>query len=82
MSEKNDSSQALSPRLLTVADITATCRFSKAHLYSMLKKQRFPEPAMRLGSRFVRWHASDVEAWAQNPLKWAEVQATQNEVTE
>lgn len=60
----------VAPRLLSVADIIVMGRFSKAYLYSLVKKQQFPPPAVRLGSRYSRWATKDVELWFASPELW------------
>ncbi len=55
-----------------IADITARGRFSKTHLYNLLARGQFPEPAIRNGPRFTRWRAADVDAWFADPAGWIE----------
>jgi|GEM_PF-1900419 len=50
-----------------VADVT---NISRAKLHSMLKLNQFPQPAIRIGSRFTRWKACDVQEWLADPAGW------------
>jgi len=53
-----------------IADITTRGKFSKTHLYNLLARGQFPEPAIRNGPRFTRWRAADVDAWFADPAGW------------
>jgi predicted DNA-binding transcriptional regulator AlpA len=53
--------------LMASKEIVATAKISRAHLYSMLARGQFPQPALRCGPRFTRWKASDVQAWLSDP---------------
>lgn len=56
--------------LLTISDILVRCNLSKSFLYVLLKKGAFPEPAIRIGSKFTRWRSSDVDGWLRDPQNW------------
>mgnify|MGYP001078529408 CR=1 FL=1 len=67
--------------LYRVTDITARGKFSKTHLYNLLARGHFPEPAIRSGPRFTRWNAADVDAWFADPAGWmARAEATKTVV--
>ena len=53
--------------LMASKEIVATAKISRAHLYSMLARGQFPQPALRCGPRFTRWKASDIQAWLADP---------------
>ena len=72
---ENNISLSAYESLLAVPDITKLGRFSKAHLYSMLGRGQFPQPALRCGPRFTRWKASDVQAWLADPQGWINAHA-------
>ena len=57
-------------RLLSVADIIVMGRFSKAYLYTLIKKKRFPQPVAVMGPRFTRWRAADCNQWFDDPAAW------------
>lgn len=48
-------------KLLTLADVRERVRFSKAHIYKLVRKGRFPKPLHVGGAS--RWRASDVQSW-------------------
>jgi predicted DNA-binding transcriptional regulator AlpA len=56
--------------LMASKEIVATAKISRAHLYSMLARGQFPQPALRCGPRFTRWIASDVQEWLSDPRGW------------
>lgn len=58
--------------LMAAKDVTRTANISRAHLYAMVSRHQFPAPALRCGSRFTRWKASDVHTWLANPQGWIE----------
>lgn len=53
-------------------DILSRGKFSKSHLYNLMARGQFPQPALRCGPRFTRWAASDVDAWLADPKGWIE----------
>jgi predicted DNA-binding transcriptional regulator AlpA len=59
------------PKAMAIADC------SKSHIYNLIKRGKFPAPAIRCGPRFTRWRASDVLAWASDPQAYIDA----NEVT-
>ena len=56
--------------LMAAKEIINLAKLSRAHLYSMLARSQFPQPAIRVGSRFTRWKACDVQAWLSDPEGW------------
>ena len=65
----------LAQDLYTQNDITTRCRFSKSHLFNLIKRGHFPAAALRCGPRFTRWKASDVQAWLSDPQGWIDANA-------
>lgn len=51
-------------------DILARGKFSKSHLYNLMARGYFPQPCLRMGPRFTRWSAEQVEQWFQDPAAW------------
>ena len=49
-------------RLLRLSEVLERCPFSKAQLYTLIKKHDFPRP-VRIGLRSVAWRESDVRRW-------------------
>jgi prophage regulatory protein len=56
--------------LMASKEIVAAAKISRAHLYAMLARGQFPQPALRCGPRFTRWKASDVQEWLADPQGW------------
>lgn len=59
-----------SARLYASPEILNRGRFSKSHLYNLMARGEFPQPALRNGPRFTRWSGADVDAWFANPDEW------------
>ncbi len=57
-------------RLYAQPDILARGKFSKSHLYNLMARGHFPKPCLRMGLRFTRWAAADVDIWFQAPAAW------------
>ena len=51
-------------------DILSRGKFSKSHVYNMMARGQFPQPALRMGPRFTRWSSDDVDAWFSDPAAW------------
>lgn len=51
-------------------DIEARGGPKKSHLYGLIEQGRFPAPLVRLGPRYTRWSAHDVESWLADPARW------------
>ncbi len=66
----DQTSQTLGPRLYSQPDVTARCRVSRSQIYNLMQRGQFPQPVLRLGPKFTRWSASDVDAWASDPARW------------
>jgi predicted DNA-binding transcriptional regulator AlpA len=56
--------------LCALPDILARGKFSKSHLYNLMARRHFPEPCLRMGPRFTRWSAEQVDQWFQDPAAW------------
>jgi predicted DNA-binding transcriptional regulator AlpA len=56
--------------LMASKDIVKTVKISRAHLHALVREKRFPAPALRIGPRYTRWKASDVQAWLSDPQGW------------
>jgi predicted DNA-binding transcriptional regulator AlpA len=67
------------PGLMASKEIVKTAKISRAHLYAMLARGQFPQPALRCGPRFTRWKASDVQAWLADPQGWITANAKSSE---
>ena len=50
-------------RFLRIDDITQITGLSRATVYRLVEKERFPRPR-RIGDRAVAWVHSEVEEWA------------------
>ena len=53
--------------LMAAKEIVKTANISRAHLYNLMARGQFPQPALRCGPRFTRWKACDVQAWLADP---------------
>lgn len=53
--------------LMASKEIVKTVKISRAHLHALVREKRFPAPALRIGPRYTRWKASDVQAWLADP---------------
>ncbi len=58
-------------------DILVRGNFSKSHLYNLMARHHFPQPCLRMGPRFTRWSAEEVDLWFQDPPKWIEAHCGQ-----
>lgn len=58
------------PALYAQTDITARCRLSRSHIYNLVERGLFPKPAVRIGPKFTRWAAHEVDEWARDPQGW------------
>lgn len=56
--------------LLAAREVCQLTGVSRAHWHSMVKEGRAPSPALRWGTRFTRWRASDVQKWLADPQAW------------
>lgn len=65
-----EASKQQGPALYTAGDILTLARVSKSHLYALVARGQFPEPAVRCGPRFTRWAARDVDEWLADPAGW------------
>lgn len=50
---------------MTARDVMAAVRLSRATIYNLLAAGEFPRP-VRIGSKSVRWRASDIAAWVDS----------------
>lgn len=55
------------PALYAQPDILSRGKFSKSHLYNLMARGHFPKPALRMGPRFTRWSAEEVDGWFADP---------------
>jgi len=57
--------------IISIGAVVSICDISKASVYRLMKAGRFPQaiPLMPNGRR-VGWRASEVMAWAEEPLAW------------
>jgi len=67
--------QAPAPALYAQPDILSRGRFSKSHLYNLMARGHFPQPVLRMGPRFTRWSAADVDLWMESPSAWLRAHA-------
>ncbi|MEA9585929.1 AlpA family transcriptional regulator [Xanthomonas sp. WHRI 10064A] len=51
-----------SRRILRRADVEARTGFKRAHIYSLMKDQKFPQ-RVRLGVRAVGWYEDEIDQW-------------------
>jgi predicted DNA-binding transcriptional regulator AlpA len=65
--------------LMASKEIVATVKISRAHLHALVREKRFPAPALRIGPRYTRWKASDVQTWLADPQGW-QIAHAENEV--
>ena len=56
---------AVMDKLMTARDVMAAVRLSRATIYNLLAAGEFPRP-VRIGSKSVRWRASDIAAWVDS----------------
>jgi prophage regulatory protein len=66
-----------SQALYSQHDITGRGKFSKSHLYNLMARGQFPQPVLRLGPRFTRWDALEVDAWLADPAGWIAAHAVE-----
>jgi predicted DNA-binding transcriptional regulator AlpA len=68
---KSNSVEGGQDHILGITAVAELCDISKASIYRLMKNGRFPQ-AMPLipGGRRVGWRASEVLAWAEEPLAW------------
>jgi predicted DNA-binding transcriptional regulator AlpA len=59
------------PALYSASDIYSL-GLKKTHFHSLVSQGKFPQPAVRIGPRFTRWTAADVDAWFADPAGWME----------
>lgn len=49
-------------RILRLQDVIARTGLSRSSIYSFIRDKKFPQH-IRLGTRSVGWHSSEVDAW-------------------
>lgn len=54
----------MSLKLLTIKEVCAEIKCSRAHVYTLIKTAGFPKP-IPLSDRLRAWRADEVEAWKQ-----------------
>lgn len=67
------------PELLPARPVYTAINASRAKFYDMVRTGLFPQPAVRLGTRFTRWHRRDVEEWLADPQGWIARNASRRE---
>ena len=70
MDSKNQSPAEIWQGLMAAKEITKTANISRGHWHSLVKDRLAPAPALRLGTRYTRWKASDVQEWLADPQGW------------
>lgn len=63
--------------LMAVKEIVLTTKVSRAHWHSLVKAGKAPPPVIRIGTRYTRWRASDVQSWLANPQAWIDANVAQ-----
>ena len=76
MNEQKLVSTLSSPGLMAAKEVTKTANISRAHLHSLVQRRQFPQPALRIGTRYTRWKACDVHAWLADPQSWIALNAS------
>jgi len=66
--------------LMAAKEIVRTTKVSRAHWHSLVKEGRAPAPALRIGTRYTRWLASDVQEWLSDPQGWINAHAPEAQV--
>lgn len=64
------------PGLMAAKEICAAVNISRAHLYALTAANKFPAPALRIGTRFTRWSTEAVREWARDPQTWISAHAS------
>lgn len=62
--------------LISMAEITAR-GISKSHVYQLIRQGRFPQPTLRIGTRFTRWSAESINEWFADPAAWMKVRGSE-----
>jgi predicted DNA-binding transcriptional regulator AlpA len=57
--------------LLAAKQVCKTVNISRSYWDSLVKAGKAPAPALRIGSRYTRWLASDIQLWLSDPQRWA-----------
>ena len=52
----------MEPRILRMPDLSRHLGISKATIYRLLNRRRFPKP-IKLGPRAVGWRVADIDEW-------------------
>ncbi len=67
----NPSDTVIADALLSMPAVIAATSLSKASIYRLMRKGRFPQAKELVpGGRRVAWRRSEVMAWATDPLTW------------
>lgn len=54
-------------RILRLPEVEAKTGFKRAHIYTLMKEDKFPK-ALRLGIRAVGWDSAEIDQWiAERP---------------
>lgn len=54
-------------RILRRPDVEAKTGFKRAHIYNLMKEDKFPK-ALRLGIRAVGWDSAEIDQWIAERL--------------
>ena len=58
------------PALYTRLDIAERGGPRKTHLYNLIARGQFPDATVRIGARYTRWSAAEVDKWLDDPSAW------------
>ncbi len=66
--------------LMAAKDVCQRTGVSRAHWHSLVKDGLAPAPALRIGTRYTRWLASDIQSWLSDPQGWINSHAAVQEL--
>lgn len=75
MDGKRHSRAGFRPELLPGKAVDEITGMSRAYRYDLIARRKFPAPAVRIGTRYTRWLASDVQSWIADPQGWMDAHA-------
>ena len=63
--------------LMTRREVEYYVRLSRASIYSLMRKHRFPTP-IKVGAQAVRWRGSEIDEWLEaRPRATGEIKIVQ-----
>lgn len=65
---QQDTVSAAERRILRLAEVEAKTGFKRAHIYNLMRDDKFPK-ATRLGVRAVGWDSAEIDQWIADRLK-------------